>query len=72
MELRNYLLVGLGNLSGLPRNRSKTPSSGPLWRGQRLVNRPDTALHIAVLRHGLYAGAIPIWGGLVRPNSRAP
>jgi hypothetical protein len=28
-----------------------------------LVNRLDTALHITVLHHGLYVGAIPIWGG---------
>jgi hypothetical protein len=27
----------------------------------QLINRLDTALHITVLRHGLYVGAIPIW-----------
>jgi hypothetical protein len=27
----------------------------------KLVNRLDTALHIAVLLHGLYVGVIPIW-----------
>jgi hypothetical protein len=27
------------------------------------VNRPDTALHIAVLHHSFYVGAISIWGG---------
>jgi hypothetical protein len=28
-----------------------------------LVNRLDTALHITVLHHGFYVGAISIWGG---------
>jgi hypothetical protein len=37
----------------------------------RLVNWLDTALHITALHHGLYVGAIPIWGWLVRPNGRA-
>jgi hypothetical protein len=38
-----------------------------------VVNRLDTALHITVLHHGLYVGAIPIWGGqrLARPSGRA-
>ena len=34
-------------------------------------NRLDTALHITVLHHGFYVGAISIWGGLARPNGRA-
>jgi hypothetical protein len=36
-----------------------------------MVNRLDTALHITVLHHGFYVGAISIWGGLARPNGRA-
>jgi hypothetical protein len=36
-----------------------------------MVNRLDTALHITVLHHGLYFGAIPIWWGLARLSGRA-
>jgi hypothetical protein len=46
--------------------------SGPV--GRQVVNRLDTALYITVLRHGLYVGAIPIWGGAgatKQPNGRA-
>jgi hypothetical protein len=45
MELRNYLLVGLGNLSGLPRNR--------LWDPLRL-----RTIHIFFVEaNGLKAGS---------------
>jgi hypothetical protein len=36
-----------------------------------VANGLDTALHITVLLHGIYVGAISIWGGLARPNGRA-
>jgi hypothetical protein len=35
-----------------------------------MVIRLDTALHITVLHHGFYVGAISIWGGLARPGGR--
>jgi hypothetical protein len=38
---------------------------------KRMANRLDTALHITVLHHGFYVGAISIWWGLARPNGRA-
>jgi hypothetical protein len=34
------------------------------WKSQGVVvNRLDTALHITVLHHSFYVGAISIWGG---------